>query len=393
MRVALVYRNFNMSGSLERDAVLAARALTAHGVELHIYCNPEARDAEIPGAVFHDVRPLTRSRSRLGYPTETASFALGATRALRRDRERYDVVDVRGTAAWEHDVVTVHGVTRAQQRRWLESSGAGYRAAEVRTLLAPGLRPQIAVARSVERLQFRAGRYTVAVAVTEAVADDLVEVHGIPRERIAVVPLPIDLDAYLRNGETETLRRQLQIDADATLLLFVGNEFERKGLDAAIRALGPSPGAHLVVVGRDAPDRYLKLAAQLGVDGRIHFVGSTSTPEMYFRAADLFLLPTKEDPWGLTLIESMAAGVPSVTTDAAGAAAVVHAADAGVVVPAGDAEAFQAAVTRLVADPDARNRLGARGRDQGRQFGPEAHAARLITVYERVIRERELQRA
>ena len=299
MRVALVYRNFNMSGSLERDAVLAARALTARGIELHIYCNPEARDAEIPGAVFHDIRPLTRSRSRFGYPTETASFAFGATRALRRDRACYDIVDVRGTAAWEHDVVTVHGVTRTQQRRWLESAGPEYPAARARTLLAPVLRPQIGVARSVERLQFRNDRYAVAVAVTDAVADDLVQVHGVPRDRIAIVPLPIDLDAYLRPDETETVRHQLGIDAEAPLLLFVGNEFERKGLEEAVGALTRSPGAHLVVVGRDAPNRYLKLAARLGVGDRLHFVGSTSKPETYFHAADLFVLPTKEDPWGL----------------------------------------------------------------------------------------------
>jgi UDP-glucose:(heptosyl)LPS alpha-1,3-glucosyltransferase len=392
MRVALVYRNFNMSGSLERDAVLAARALTEHGIDVHIYSNPDAHDAKIDGAVFHDVRPLTRSRSRFGYPTETGSFAAAATRAVRRDRAHYDVVDVRGTAGWEHDVVTVHGVTRAQQGRWLESAGPAYRAAAVRSRLAPVLRPHIGVARSIERLQFRRGRYVVAVAVTDAVADDLARVHRIPRDRIAVVPLPIDLEAYIANGTETDVRASLGIDDSSTLLLFVGNEFERKGLADAVRSLRSAPHAHLVVVGRDSPERYLRQAGELGVADRVHFTGGTSSPERYFQAADVFLLPTKEDPWGLTLVEAMAAGLPSVTTKAAGAAAVVDAAGAGVVVSSGEGEEFEAAVARLAANPGERRALGERGREQGRLFGPDAHADRLIAVYERVVRERELRR-
>jgi UDP-glucose:(heptosyl)LPS alpha-1,3-glucosyltransferase len=393
MRVAIVYRNLSMAGSLERDAVLVARALAARGLDLHIYCNPDSREVDIAGAVFHDVRSLVRSRTRLGYPTETASFAWRATRALRRDRALYDLVDVRGTAAWEHDVVTVHGVAKAQQRRWLETNRTEYRAASARSLLSPLLRPHIGVARVVEHLQFRPGRFSAAVAVTDAVADDLVRVHAVPREKITVIPLPIDLESYNEGDGAGTLRRSLGIDPAQTLLLFVGNDFERKGLSECIRALHDAPDSHLVVVGGDVRDRYLRLAGELGVQERVTFVGSTAEPERYFRAADVFLLPTKEDPWGLPLIEAMAAGVPAVTSDAAGASVVVRDAKAGIVVPAGEGAAFRAAVAQLVADPGERRALGARGREKARRFGPAAHAEGLLAVYERVIAERAARRA
>ena len=394
MRVALVYRNFNMSGSLERDAVLAARALIAHGVDVHIYCNPDARDAEIPGAVFHDVRPLARSRSRFGYPTETATFAASATRALRRDRADYDVIDVRGTAAWEHDIVTVHGVTRAQQCRWRDTSGSNYRAPGDAHAARSGSAPADRSCALVEHLQFRRGRYSVAVAVTEAVADDLAHFHHVPRDRIAVVSLPIDLDAYLERGDGGAVRATLGIDDSTPLLLFVGNEFDRKGLADAIGAVRASPGAELVVVGRDSPDRYLKLAAQLGVADRIHFVGTTSSPEVYFRAADLFVLPTKEGPVGAHARRGNGSR-RAVGDDGCGRRLGRRfGRDAGIVVPAGDSAAFVAAVARLVADAgkrrDARRRTVARPASAS---GPRLTQQRLIAVYERVVRERELQRA
>jgi UDP-glucose:(heptosyl)LPS alpha-1,3-glucosyltransferase len=387
VRVAAVYRNFALSGSLERDAVLAARALVALGVELHCYCNPESSDAEIPGAVFHDVRPLVRSRSRLGYPAETASFALRATRELRRDRERYDIVDVRGTAAWEHDVITVHGVAKAQQRRWADGEGRDYRARRLRGRAAPVIRPQAGATRAIERLQFRPGKFSRVVAVTEDVATDVSEVHGVPPERIHVVNLPVDLPSFRRNG-TEPVRPALGIAAEAPLLLFVGSDFARKGLADAVEALGAVPEAHLVVVGGGRSGPFVRLAERIGVEARVHFIGSTSEPERYFRAADLLLLPTKEDPWGLTLIEAMAAGVPAVTTDAAGAAAVVRRANAGIVVPVGDARGFREAVAGLVDNPRLRRELAARGPAGAAPFGADAHAAALLEVYEQVLRDR-----
>lgn len=91
MRVAIVYPNLNLAGSLERYSVLLARSLASAGVEVHCYCNPRTSRADLPGVTLHHVRPLTSSRSRLGYPISSGSFALAATRALRRERARYDI--------------------------------------------------------------------------------------------------------------------------------------------------------------------------------------------------------------------------------------------------------------------------------------------------------------
>jgi glycosyltransferase involved in cell wall biosynthesis len=84
----------------------------------------------------------------------------------------------------------------------------------------------------------------------------------------------------------------------------------------------------------------------------------------------------------------MAAGVPAVTTDAAGAASVVRQANAGIVVPTGDSRGFRVAVAGLVGNPELRRELAVRGPGAAAPFGAEAHAAALLDVYEQVVRER-----
>jgi glycosyltransferase involved in cell wall biosynthesis len=392
MRVGLVYRNFNLGGSLERNSVLLARSLAARGVEVHCYCNPRTRTLDVPGATFHDVVPVTESRARLGYPAELASFALAATRALRRNRDRYDVVDVRGIAAWEHDVVRVHSVAKAVLRRWPAEGGRVYRAARPRAAVAPLTRPEVAVRRAVERLQFRPGRFSRVIAATEQVRDDVVRIHGVAPELVDVIPPPIDMERFA-NGAPSDVRASLGIASDAPVLLFVGHAFGRKGLDDAIGALPAlAPDVHLVVLGNGNPERYREQAARLGVERRVHFVGRTEEPARYYRDSDVFVLPTRQERWGIPLIEAMAAGRPIVTTAAAGAASEVERNGAGVILPEASPETLADAISALLNDPARRREMGERGREAASRFGADVQADAVLAIYERVVAEREAQR-
>jgi len=389
MRVALVFRNFNMGGSLERDAMLHARALADAGVEVHAYCNPDTSVAELGGVTFHDVRPATVSRSRLGYPLECASFAAAATRALRRDRSRYDIVDVHGTATWEHDVVTVHAVTKAEQRRWPFEAGTDYRAARLRAYVGALTRPQLGVARSIERLQFRSGRFERVIAVAESVRNDVVRIHGVDAAQIDVIPNPIDLDPFT-NARRKGTRRHLGLEAEDAALLFVGHDFERKGLGDAIAALPlvRHPRAHLLVVGAGDSERFRREAARAGVADRVHFFGRTEAPEDFYGEADLFLFPTRHDPGGNPLVEAMAAGVPIVATRIAGVASQVEAAGAGVFVPDRAPRELAEAVSALLEDPARARAMGARGPAAARPFGLRPYTTTLVAAYEGVLRAR-----
>ncbi|MEZ5099335.1 MAG: glycosyltransferase family 4 protein [Thermoleophilia bacterium] len=394
MRVALVHHRVGLTGSLERYTAFLAAALLGLGVEVHLYTNPDASDlSACAAAILHGVRPLTAGGNRLTRAAERLSFARGATEALRRDRARLglDVVDVSGTSAWAHDVVTVHAVSRAEQDRDLALVGPGI-AAALRVELTPLLRPQVGVVQGIERRQLRPGRFRRVIAVTPEVRDDVMRVHGVPAAAIDVVPYPIDLARFA--DDTPADRRALGLPDDEPVLLFVGHDFERKGLGALIRALpGLEPRATLAVAGDGDRGPYEALARSLGVADRVRFLGSTARPDRLYRAADVFVLPTVRDVWGMTIVEAMAAGIPVVTTRGAGAASEVEAAEAGAVLPGPDPAALRDALARLLADPGARSAAGERGRRAAARFGTEEHARAVLATYERALRARQTRAA
>jgi D-inositol-3-phosphate glycosyltransferase len=295
---------------------------------------------------------------------------------------------VLGVSAWEHDIVHVPAVMAAEQARWPERAGRGYRAAGARAKLAPLLRPEVAAVRAIERLQFRPGRYLRATVVTEQVRDDLIGVHGVPAKRIDVVPPAVDV-ARFAEAEDGQLRRELAIEPDRSVLLFIGHSFERKGLADAVAALARSrTDAHLVVVGSGDTDAYRREAEALGISARVHFAGPVDSPEDYYAAADLLVLPTRSDPWGIPVIEAMAAGVPVVTTAAAGSASVAERAGAALLVPARSPERLAEAIGELLGDPARRREMGERGKAEAGRFDVSSVVDATLGVYERALAEK-----
>ena len=293
-----------------------------------------------------------------------------------------------GVSAWEHDVVTVPAVMAAEQARWPERAGRGYRGAAARAKLAPVIRPEVAAVRTIERLQFRPGRYLRTAVVTEQVRDDLIRVHGVPAERIDVVPPAVDV-ARFGEAKDGQLRRDLAIEPDRNVLLFIGHSFERKGLADALAALARCrTDAHLVVVGGGDADAYRREADALGVGRRVHFTGSVDSPEDYYAAADLLVLPTRSDPWGIPVIEAMAAGVPVVTTAAAGSASIAERAGAAIIVPARSPGRLADAIGELLGDPDRRREMGARGQAEAGRFDVSSVVEATLGLYERALAEK-----
>jgi glycosyltransferase involved in cell wall biosynthesis len=377
---------------LDREFVLLARALAKAGAEVHVFCNPNARTLEAADIVFHDLRALqTGAQGRFRQPLNILSFATAATRALRREGPEYDLVHVSGLWAWKHDVVTVHSVTSAEQWRWVEWSG--YRAAHLRALLAPVLWPRIGLLRWIERRQLRPGAYLRLIARTPGVQRDLEQVYRVPTDRIDFIPYPITVNPSAQ-GEGGWSWESLGIAPDTPILLFVGHDFERKGLLEAIEALaGLEPEAHLVVVGSDDRAPYSAAAGRLGVAHRVHFVGGTTSPEPFYREADVLVHPARQETWGIILLEAMALGLPVVTTKATGSAGEIEAAQAGVVLPDASPTVLRHTLSALLRDSDRRRDMGARGRVAAARFLPDSLAQKTLETYRRAVQDRADRRS
>jgi glycosyltransferase involved in cell wall biosynthesis len=195
--------------------------------------------------------------------------------------------------------------------------------------------------------------------------------YGVPIDKMVEVPYAVDNEFFQgkykgMEKERERLRSELGVGPDRTVILFASKMLPRKGAMDLLRAYekvreGEGEGAALVFVGdggeRNALESYAK---GHGVKDAL-FTGFKNQTELpgYFTAADVFVLPSTEEPWGLIINEAMNLRLPVVTTDKVGAGPdLVKDGENGFIYPAGDVEALSAALKRLVRDPALRQKMG-----------------------------------
>jgi glycosyltransferase involved in cell wall biosynthesis len=211
--------------------------------------------------------------------------------------------------------------------------------------------------RWVEGAAYRAVRRLAANSCR--VADTVARGYGVPRERIEVVPLgvpPADpVTALPLSG--------------APGILFVGANYQRKGLGVLLAALGALrarlPAAELHVVGGDpAAERFRLAARRLGLGDRVRFYGWRPREEVraMMAGAAIFALPALVEAFGLVYLEAMQAGAPVVGTRAGGLCEFVEDETEALLVPPGDAAALAVALERAATDGALRARLAAGGR-------------------------------
>ena len=125
------------------------------------------------------------------------------------------------------------------------------------------------------------------------------------------------------------LTDDLGIANDSTLLLFVGSDFQRKGLDRAIEALAElkDSSTHLVACGKCSPDAYLHQAKQLGIDSQVHILGPRDDISEWMFISDLLVHPARQETAGMVLLEALTYNLPVICTENCGYAQATY--DAG----------------------------------------------------------------
>ncbi len=207
------------------------------------------------------------------------------------------------------------------------------------------------------------------IAPTHIERGQLVELYDADPARIYVAPPGVDLDRFAP-GDREGARRRFGFSEDP-LVVFVGRLQPFKGTDVAVHALAQLkrivPDAQLAIVGGDSPrgsrGERMRLGLQarrLGVSDRLHLlepVTHNELPDLY-RAADVVVVPSASESFGLVALEAQACGTPVVATAVGGLRITVRDGETGYLVGQRDAKAFAAALSRVLSDPVARDRLG-----------------------------------
>jgi UDP-glucose:(heptosyl)LPS alpha-1,3-glucosyltransferase len=220
------------------------------------------------------------------------------------------------------------------------------------------LNPFHPVILAMERRMLKERRYRQLIALTPQVKDDLMRIYNVPASDIAVLPNGYsrsEFNVEHRARRREEMRARLGFRDEHRVVVFVANEFERKGffpLLQAVAALG-DPDVRLLAVGRLNPKACRGEIERLKMTGRVTFSGPTSDVADYYAAADLFALPTQYEAWGLVVVEALASGLPVLTSRLAGAAAVVREGVTGLLLddPQDDRE-IAAKLDRLLRSPE-----------------------------------------
>ena len=231
------------------------------------------------------------------------------------------------------------------------------------------------------------GRADRIIAVSQAVADFLVR-EGYEPARIRMVHHRIaDLAARLPAGAREATRRSLGLAADEPALLMAARIVPAKGHDTALQALarlGDQPWTLLVARDHhgDLGPQIQALAQQLGIAGRVRFLGLREDVPALMAASDVLLAPSRREALSLTLLEASACGLPIVATRVGGIGEVVEEGASGFLVAPDDPPALVAAIAPLLADAALRARCGARARQRFEAgFLEDAMFDKTVAVY------------
>lgn len=318
MRVALVHMRHAATGGTERYLNHLAAHLAKLGHAVTIVCR---RHEAPPHPEVHFV--VLRSLA-LGRAHRMVTFAQAIDRHVTRTD--YDVVVSLGKT-WTHDVIRLGG---GCYQTFLDHTRQGARAGSIQRLSPGWLRHRCALALEARGLAH--GAYIRVITNSTMVKRDVMAQYNVPDDLITVVPNGVDLNRFHPRHRTSggaRLRRQLGFGAHHIVLVFVGTGYQRKGLDRLLKVF-PSlrrqcAAPRLMVVGYDSGlHRWQHQVERLGVAEYVRFLGGRRDPEICYGAGDLYVLPTRYDPFANATLEALASGLPVVTTTSNGGCEVLE---------------------------------------------------------------------
>lgn len=319
----------------------------------------------------------------------TSTFAESVSLFARREGVRYDlihshywlsgVIGIELSRRWNAPhVATFHTLARTKQR-----ARAGERESERR-------------AHSEQRIIDSAKALVVSTYIER---DDIAKLYGTSGASVRVIPPGVDLSLF-QPVDTLAARRELGL-ADKRAILYVGRIEPLKGLDILIKAvsmLHDAANAKLIIVGGGLEDdaemeRLKNLASELDIINMVSFTGAVSQERLptYYSAADVFVLPSWYESFGLVALEAMSCGTPVVVSRVGGLRTFVENGKTGYLVPWRCPEAFARSMDTLLANPALRDAMGSAARRKATRLSWAAMANSVLKCYSDTIeRDREI---
>ena len=367
--MVVVAHEVGPTGGMERQLTALISGLIEHGLEVTLLSrasrlppHPRLRWIRVPGPA----RPFS-----VAYPW----FALVASGLLLLHR-RHRIVHTTGAIVFNRaDVMTVHLCHHGLAEKRVT------RVSRKNRLYLVNARLVAAMSRFGERWCYTPRRARHLVGVSGGVSAELHRHTRVDPTHISVIPNGIDRSAFRPDRELRlTTRGRLGLAPKELVALFVGSEWEGKGLRHALGALAEASEWTLVVVGKGDEVRYRRLSHHLGVENRTRFVGPTTNTAPYYAMADAFVLPTAYETFSLVTYEAAASGLPLLVTRVSGVEDLLLDGVNGWFIEQHSHD-IACRLRQLEANPDLRSSMARSSREGTRGFGWESSVAAYIKLY------------
>jgi len=227
-------------------------------------------------------------------------------------------------------------------------------------------------------------------ANSQGVLDDLLTKIRVPmqHDRMVFIPNPVNIDAVSDHSREKPDHPWLQ-QKGKPVIASVGRLAKQKNFPLLLKAFGVvrrTLDARLVIVGEGPERTHLEsLIQDLGLED-VSLPGYSDNPWSVMVRADVFVLPSEAEAFGLVLVEAMACGVPIVATDALGGGprSILENGQHGILVPSGDIEALADGILKVLSSKDLRDRLTIAGQQRCEAFRPETVARQWLSFIERL---------
>lgn len=383
------------AGGMNVYVLETARRLAASGIGVEIFTRATSSDlpriVEVePGVtVRHVIAGPFEGLSKSDLPAQLCAFTSAVLRAeAQHEPGWYDLV---------HSHYWLSG-----QVGWLARERWGVPLVHTAHTLGKAKNASLAAGDTPEPLARIVGEQQVVaeadrlIANTDDEARQLIDWYGADAQQVVTIPPGVDLSTFSVRDQAAA-RRRLAVAPDALVLLFVGRLQPLKAPDVLLRAAArlvatdPSLGRRLQVIvvgapsgsGLDNPDAMPELAAELGIAARVRFEPPASRDRLadFYTAADLTVVPSYNESFGLVALESQACGTPVVAAAVGGLPTAVADGRTGRLVASHRTEDWAAALAGLLHAPALRAELSVAARANAEQFSWRHTADGLLRAY------------
>ena len=318
-------------------------------------------------------------------PSVVRTWAFARAARVAERRAGCTITNAIGGAALDADVITAQFCHAAFTARFGGiRGGTGVRAAYQRLAQAHFV--------SEERRAYGASRLKRVIAVSHGTARELREFYHVPAEKIVVVPNGVDPTVFRPAADAATkraLRLHLGLPSDDFLCLFVGGDWERKGVRDAIAAVAGLPDTQLVILGRGDREGMQAQATRLGASRQVVFPGPSVAPQDFYAACDAFVFPSRYEAFSLVTLEAAASGLPIIAHEINGTEELVRDGVNGWLVPV-SVGALREKIEQLRDDPALRSRLSLGAVESSLRYNWDRIAAEQFAVFEVAAAEQRL---